>query len=163
MRTGLWPGLLAAVQYNRKRQHARLRLFEHGLRFARAADGSGFGAYYRHLLEARRLPRVVELVVEEASGKVPVLAGAGGYDTAGVVEAAKAMHAAGADALLSTRSKEPTPTTRALVAFLGSEAIAGMVILVAEKLRADLDRGHALEELQGKVLGGTAARIWGVG
>lgn len=30
----------------------------------RAADGSGFGAYYRHLLEARRLPRVMELVRE---------------------------------------------------------------------------------------------------
>ena len=35
--------------------------------------------------------RVVELVVEEAGGEVPVLAGAGGYHTAEVVEAAKAV------------------------------------------------------------------------
>jgi 4-hydroxy-tetrahydrodipicolinate synthase len=62
-------------------------------------------------LSATERRRVVELVVEEASGKVPVLAGAGGYDTAGVVEAAKAMHAAGADALLSVTPyyNKPTP------------------------------------------------------
>ncbi|UCC55826.1 MAG: phenylalanine--tRNA ligase subunit beta, partial [Gammaproteobacteria bacterium] len=29
----LWPGLLTALQHNRKRQVSRLRLFEHGLRF----------------------------------------------------------------------------------------------------------------------------------
>ncbi len=33
MRTSLWPGLLTAVLYNLRRQKARLRLFEHGLRF----------------------------------------------------------------------------------------------------------------------------------
>ena len=38
--------------------------------------------------EERR--RVVELVVEEAGGRVPVLAGAGGYDTREVVESARA-------------------------------------------------------------------------
>jgi 4-hydroxy-tetrahydrodipicolinate synthase len=62
-------------------------------------------------LSAAERRRVVELVVEEATGKVPVLAGAGGYDTAGVVEAAKAMHAAGADGLLSVTPyyNKPTP------------------------------------------------------
>jgi 4-hydroxy-tetrahydrodipicolinate synthase len=62
-------------------------------------------------LSAAERRRVVELVVEEAGGKVPVLAGAGGYDTAGVVEAAKAMHAAGADGLLSVTPyyNKPTP------------------------------------------------------
>jgi len=55
--------------------------------------------------------RVVELVVEEAGGKVPVLAGAGGYHTAEVVEAAKAMHDAGAQGLLSVTPyyNKPTP------------------------------------------------------
>jgi phenylalanyl-tRNA synthetase beta chain len=33
MRTSLWPGLIKAVQYNLNRQKARLRFFEHGLRF----------------------------------------------------------------------------------------------------------------------------------
>jgi 4-hydroxy-tetrahydrodipicolinate synthase len=54
---------------------------------------------------------VVEIVVEEAAGKVPVLAGAGGYDTRGVVEAARAMEAAGAQGLLSVTPyyNKPTP------------------------------------------------------
>ncbi|MCG6899102.1 MAG: phenylalanine--tRNA ligase subunit beta [Gammaproteobacteria bacterium] len=33
MRTSLWPGLLAVVQYNLNRQKSRLRFFEYGLRF----------------------------------------------------------------------------------------------------------------------------------
>jgi 4-hydroxy-tetrahydrodipicolinate synthase len=55
--------------------------------------------------------RVVELVVEEARGQVPVLAGAGGYDTKEVVHAAKQMHQAGASGLLSVTPyyNKPTP------------------------------------------------------
>jgi 4-hydroxy-tetrahydrodipicolinate synthase len=55
--------------------------------------------------------RVVELVVEEAGGRVPVLAGAGGYDTREVVESARAMQDAGADGLLSVTPyyNKPTP------------------------------------------------------
>src|SRR5687768_11004773 len=55
--------------------------------------------------------RVVELVVEEAAGRVPVLAGAGGYDTKEVAQAAKAMEDAGADGLLSVTPyyNKPTP------------------------------------------------------
>src|SRR5574339_1062208 len=45
--------------------------------------------------------RVVELVVEEANGRVPVLAGAGGYDTREVIHSAKQMHRIGAQGLLS--------------------------------------------------------------
>src|SRR3954462_10071384 len=40
--------------------------------------------------------RVVELVAAEAGGRVPVLAGAGGYNTHEVIEAARRMRAAGA-------------------------------------------------------------------
>jgi 4-hydroxy-tetrahydrodipicolinate synthase len=55
--------------------------------------------------------RVVELVVEEAAGQVPVLAGAGGYDTREVVHAAREMQAAGASGLLSVTPyyNKPTP------------------------------------------------------
>ena len=55
--------------------------------------------------------RVVELVVEEANGSVPVVAGAGGYDTKEVVHAAREMQKAGADALLSVTPyyNKPTP------------------------------------------------------
>src|SRR5690348_1166312 len=49
--------------------------------------------------EERR--RVVELVVDEAGGRVPILAGAGGYDTHEVIHAAADMQAAGANGLLS--------------------------------------------------------------
>jgi 4-hydroxy-tetrahydrodipicolinate synthase len=59
--------------------------------------------------------RVVELVVEEARGKVPVLAGAGGYDTREVVEAARAMREAGAGGLLSVTPYYNKPTPDGLV------------------------------------------------
>ncbi len=45
--------------------------------------------------------RVVEITVQEAKGKVPVVAGAGGYNTAEVIALAKAIEALGADGLLS--------------------------------------------------------------
>jgi 4-hydroxy-tetrahydrodipicolinate synthase len=55
--------------------------------------------------------RVVELVVEEANGQVPVLAGAGGYNTQDVVELTADMQRAGADGVLSVTPyyNKPTP------------------------------------------------------
>ena len=55
--------------------------------------------------------RVVELVVEESNGRVPVLAGAGGYDTREVIELARDMERVGADGLLSVTPyyNKPTP------------------------------------------------------
>jgi 4-hydroxy-tetrahydrodipicolinate synthase len=55
--------------------------------------------------------RVVELVVEAAAGKVPVMAGAGGYDTKEVARAAREMQEAGATGLLSVTPyyNKPTP------------------------------------------------------
>jgi 4-hydroxy-tetrahydrodipicolinate synthase len=55
--------------------------------------------------------RVVELVVEEARGRVPVMAGAGGYDTREVAHAAREMEKAGASGLLSVTPyyNKPTP------------------------------------------------------
>lgn len=55
--------------------------------------------------------RVVELVVEEAAGRVPVLAGAGGYDTHEVIHVARRMRQAGANGLLSVTPyyNKPTP------------------------------------------------------
>ena len=63
--------------------------------------------------EERRL--VVEIVVAEAQGRVPVLAGAGGYDTREVVESARAMREAGADGLLSVTPYYNKPTPDGLV------------------------------------------------
>ena len=47
------------------------------------------------LTEDERI-RVVQLVVEEAAGRVPVLAGAGGYDTKEVIHSARRMKQVGA-------------------------------------------------------------------
>lgn len=55
--------------------------------------------------------RVVEITLEEAKGKVPVLAGAGGYDTRGVAEMAREYEAMEADGILSVTPyyNKPTP------------------------------------------------------
>jgi 4-hydroxy-tetrahydrodipicolinate synthase len=55
--------------------------------------------------------RVVEITIEEASGKVPVLAGAGGNNTVEVVSLAKEVEALGADGLLVVTPfyNKPTP------------------------------------------------------
>lgn len=55
--------------------------------------------------------RVVELVVEEAARRVPVLAGAGGNDTRSVVGLAREMVSLGADGILSVTPfyNKPTP------------------------------------------------------
>jgi 4-hydroxy-tetrahydrodipicolinate synthase len=62
-------------------------------------------------LSAAERRRVVELVVAEVGARVPVLAGAGGYDTREVAEAAREMQAAGAAGILSVTPyyNKPTP------------------------------------------------------
>ena len=68
--------------------------------------------------------RVVELVVEEAAGKVPVLAGAGGYDTKEVAHAAQDMHKAGATGLLSVTPYYNKPTPEGLLQHFSAVADA---------------------------------------
>ena len=58
--------------------------------------------------------RIVELVVEEAAGRLPVLAGAGGYDTREVIHVAQRMHRAGASGLLSVTPYYSKPTPEGL-------------------------------------------------
>jgi 4-hydroxy-tetrahydrodipicolinate synthase len=62
-------------------------------------------------LSAVERRRVVELVADEVGKRVPVLAGAGGYDTREVAEAAREMQAAGAAGILSVTPyyNKPTP------------------------------------------------------
>ena len=54
--------------------------------------------------------RVVEITLEEAKGKVPVVAGAGGYNTAEVLHLAKELQVLGADGLLSVTPYYNKPT-----------------------------------------------------
>jgi len=58
--------------------------------------------------------RAVELVIEEANGRVPVLAGAGGYNTREIVELAAEMQRLGADGLLSVTPYYNKPTAEGL-------------------------------------------------
>jgi 4-hydroxy-tetrahydrodipicolinate synthase len=58
--------------------------------------------------------RIVELLVEEAGGAVPILAGAGGYDTREVIHLAEAMRKAGAAGLLSVTPYYNKPTQEGL-------------------------------------------------
>jgi 4-hydroxy-tetrahydrodipicolinate synthase len=59
---------------------------------------------------AERL-RIVEILADEAKGAVPILAGAGGYDTKDVIHLAGEMKKAGASGLLSVTPyyNKPTP------------------------------------------------------
>lgn len=54
--------------------------------------------------------RVVEIAIEEAQGKVPVLGGAGGYNTREVIELARELERLGADGILSVTPYYNKPT-----------------------------------------------------
>lgn len=58
--------------------------------------------------------RVIEITVEEAKGKTPVLAGAGGYNTHEVVELAKELEGLGVDGILSVTPYYNKPTQEGL-------------------------------------------------
>ena len=58
--------------------------------------------------------RVVEIAVELAKGKVPVLAGAGGYNTTEVISLARELAALGADGILSVTPYYNKPTQEGL-------------------------------------------------
>ena len=62
-------------------------------------------------LSAGERRRVVELVLEAAEGRVPVMAGAGGYDTQEVAHLSKEMESIGVQGLLSVTPyyNKPTP------------------------------------------------------
>jgi 4-hydroxy-tetrahydrodipicolinate synthase len=59
--------------------------------------------------------RIVEILADEANGEVPILAGAGGYDTKDVIHLADEMRKAGATGLLSVTPYYNKPTPEGLV------------------------------------------------
>lgn len=71
--------------------------------------------------------RIVEILVDEAKGAVPVLAGAGGYNTRDVIRLAAEMQKAGASGLLSVTPYYNKPTQEGL--FQHFQAIAGSTSL----------------------------------
>ncbi len=65
-------------------------------------------------LTRREHLRVIEITLEESGGKIPVLAGAGGYNTAEVIELAKEIRQLGADGILSVSPYYNKPTQEGL-------------------------------------------------
>jgi 4-hydroxy-tetrahydrodipicolinate synthase len=65
-------------------------------------------------LELIERVRIVEILVDEAKGQVPVLAGAGGYNTKEVIHLAAEMKKAGATGLLSVTPYYNKPTQEGL-------------------------------------------------
>src|SRR5208282_308411 len=71
--------------------------------------------------------RVVEITLEEGHGAVPILAGAGGYNTAEVIEMARELQAMGVDGILSVTPYYNKPTQEGL--YQHYKAIAGAITL----------------------------------
>ena len=69
--------------------------------------------------------RVIEITIEEAKGKIPVVGGAGGYNTSEVIELAKEVEALGADGILSVTPYYNKPTQEGL--YLHYQAIASAI------------------------------------
>jgi 4-hydroxy-tetrahydrodipicolinate synthase len=78
-------------------------------------------------LSQREKLRVVELVMEEVAGRVPVLAGAGGYDTREVIELTRELEKIGVDGILSVTPYYNKPTQEGLYEHF--RAIAGSTSL----------------------------------
>src|SRR6186713_177594 len=86
------------------------RQIDAGIHFLSPCGTTGEAPTLTH----REKLRVVELVLSEAKGKVPVLAGAGGYDTREVIELARDMERVGADGILSVTPYYNKPTQEGL-------------------------------------------------
>ncbi len=78
-------------------------------------------------LSSREKLRVAELVVDEVAGRVPVLAGAGGYDTREVIAFVRDLQKVGVSGLLSVTPYYNKPTQEGL--YQHYAAIAGSTAL----------------------------------
>jgi len=86
------------------------RQIEHGINFLVPCGTTGESPTLSH----EEHVRVVDITLDEAKGKVPVLAGAGGYNTAEVVALGRELAAMGADGILSVAPYYNKPTQEGL-------------------------------------------------
>jgi 4-hydroxy-tetrahydrodipicolinate synthase len=100
--------------------HLAKRQIERGVHFLVPCGTTG----ETPTLSAAERRRVVELVVKAADGQVPVMAGAGGYDTQEVVHVAKEMQSIGVQGLLSVTPYYNKPTPEGLFAHFSKIAEA---------------------------------------
>lgn len=102
------------------------RQIDSGVHFVSPCGTTGEAPTLSH----REKLRVVELVAEEVNGKVPVLAGAGGYNTREVIELAHDMEQAGATGLLSVTPYYNKPTQDGMLQHFTAAAAAVSVPVV---------------------------------
>ncbi|MBF8301006.1 MAG: dihydrodipicolinate synthase [Acidobacteria bacterium] len=86
------------------------RQIEAGIHFVSPCGTTGEAPTLSHSEKVR----VVQLVVDEVAGRVPVLAGAGGYDTREVIALAREFEQARADGILSVTPYYNKPTQEGL-------------------------------------------------
>ncbi len=79
--------------------------------------------------------RIVEITLEEAKGKVPVVGGAGGYNTAEVIELAKEVEHVGADAILSVSPYYNKPSQEGLYQHFKAVANAVKIPMIVYNLQ----------------------------
>jgi 4-hydroxy-tetrahydrodipicolinate synthase len=87
--------------------------------------------------------RIVELVIDEVAGRVPVLPGAGGYDTREIIELTRDLEKLGADGILSVTPYYNKPTPEGLYqhyrAIAGSTRLPIMLYNVPGRTGVNLD------------------------
>jgi 4-hydroxy-tetrahydrodipicolinate synthase len=128
MFTGCGTALVTPFQKDLSLDEAALRLLVQrqigaGINFLVPCGTTGESPTLSH----KEHLRVVEITLEEAKGKVPVLAGAGGYNTAEVIELAKEVQEMGAEGILSVTPYYNRPTQEGL--YQHYKAIASAVKL----------------------------------
>lgn len=92
--------------------------------------------------------RVVEITLEEAKGKVPVVAGAGGYNTAAVAELSKHLEAMEVDGLLSVTPYYNRPTPEGLYEHYKTIAAATQLPIVVYNVPSRTGANVTAEILQ---------------
>jgi 4-hydroxy-tetrahydrodipicolinate synthase len=115
MFTGCGTALVTPFRSNRSLDQERFRTLvrrqiEAGIDFLCPCGTTGESPTLKH----DELLRLVAITVEEARGRVPVLAGAGGYDTQEVIELIAELKALGASGILSVTPYYNKPTQEGL-------------------------------------------------
>ena len=111
-------------------------------------------------LSAAERSRVVEIVVDEAAGRVPVLAGAGGYDTREVALAARAMQAAGAAGLLGVAAQRADDHRQRRFDRAGGGVLVGAQLLGDLAGRRPLQLAHQVVDERGGHGDGNLPEKW---
>ena len=111
---GVFTALVTPFRDGAVDEAAFVRLVERQIAGRRARAGARRHHRRNGDPQPRRAPRVVELCVKTAAGRVPVIAGAGSNSTAEAIELARHAKAVGADAALMVTAYYNRPSQEGL-------------------------------------------------